>query len=107
MHLHFFWNFQQDMFILTICFIVLNVYRYVEVVLIYRPHPVELRIRIHFTLMCCIRINIRNADPNKNPGAKITLRFRELKNLHSSMFLFLLFSLHKKKKLLPEQFFRG
>ncbi len=38
MYLHFIWNFQQDMFILTICFIVLNVY--VEVVLIYRPHPV-------------------------------------------------------------------
>ncbi len=39
MHLHFFWNFQWDMFIPTIYFIALNVY--VEFVLIYRPHPVH------------------------------------------------------------------
>ncbi len=38
MHLRFSWNFQSDMFTLTIYFIVLNVY--VEFVLIYRPHPV-------------------------------------------------------------------
>ncbi len=39
MHIHFLWNFQQDIFTLTIYFIVLNVS--VEFVLIYRPHPVQ------------------------------------------------------------------
>ncbi len=39
MHIHFFWNFQKDVFTLTIYFIVLNVSK--EFVLIYRPHPVE------------------------------------------------------------------
>ncbi len=41
MHLHFSWNFQWDMFTLTIYFIVLNVY--IEFVLIYRPHPVYIK----------------------------------------------------------------
>jgi hypothetical protein len=53
------------MFILTICFIVLNVY--VEVVLIYRPHPVVFRNWIR------IVSGIRPADPNPHPDFYLML----------------------------------
>ncbi len=38
MHVNILWKFHQNVFTLTITFIVLNVYT--EFVLIYRPHPV-------------------------------------------------------------------
>ncbi len=39
MHTNYSWNFHQNIFTLTISFIVLNAA--IEFVLIYRPHPVE------------------------------------------------------------------
>ncbi len=39
MHINYSWNFHQNIFTLTISFIVLNAA--IEFVLIYRPHPVQ------------------------------------------------------------------
>ncbi len=44
MHINFPWKFHQNVFTLTITFIVLNVST--ELVLIYRPHPVHLALFI-------------------------------------------------------------
>ncbi len=51
MHINYSWNFHQNIFTLTIYFIVLNAV--IEFVLIYRPHPViasDLDVRDHATM---------------------------------------------------------
>jgi hypothetical protein len=44
MHINFFWNFHSNVYILTIYFIALN--ESVGFVLIYRPHPVQVKIMV-------------------------------------------------------------
>ncbi len=45
MHINYSWNFHQNIFTLTISFIVLNAA--IELVLIYRPHPVDIGTWVH------------------------------------------------------------